>query len=198
MADDDLFFVSRGGKIWACWLSGKPAVELGVDRDVSRAMVQFLKELQKQVAESKIARKPSSQPSAPPTEPRVPMVAEAPAPIVPKVLKARASPRHEITIFGRIFTTRGSRDVTILDLSETGCQFDAPGSLLQPENRLTIKLGPVGPVDATVRWDRGNRFGIEFKNPLYPSVLEHIREHFDLRNASPKNLADWEMKPPRR
>lgn len=184
MANDDLFFTSRGGNIWACWLSGKPAVNLGVDRDVSRAMVQFLKELQRQVAESKAAPKPPSPPVASTTQPRASIATEAPVPLTPKVLKARASTRHQLTIVGRIFTTRGSRDVTILDLSETGCQFDAPGSLLQPENRLTIKLGPIGPVEATVRWNHGNRFGIEFISPLYPSVLEHIRAHFDLRRGS--------------
>lgn len=58
------------------------------------------------------------------------------------------------------------------------------GCLLRTENRLTIKIGPVGPVEATVRWNRGNRFGIELTNPLYPSVLVHIRDHFDLRKGT--------------
>lgn len=46
----------------------------------------------------------------------------------PSVIRPRAADRHDLTILGRIFTARGSRDVTILDLSETGCQFHAAGS----------------------------------------------------------------------
>jgi hypothetical protein len=173
VADDDLFFVSRGGHIWACWLSGKPAVDLGVDTEVTQAMTQFLQELRARVSSGAPIEAPP-----PPSPQPAPVVPPAPP---PAVLKPRAADRHDLTILGRIFTARGSRDVTILDLSETGCQFHAAGSQLKADNRLTIKLGPVGPIEATVRWNRGDRHGVQFNSPLYPSVLQHIRDHFDLR-----------------
>lgn len=181
--DDDLFFVSRSGSIWACWLSGKPAVNLGVDTEVSRAMVHFLKELRAQVAKQapgppKEPHRDSSVPPAPPPSAAPP----SPPPPPPRVLKERQADRHDLTILGRIFTARGSRDVTVLDLSETGCQFHADGSHLKVDGHLTIKLGPIGPVEATVRWSRGDKYGVQFNSPLYPSVLDHIRAHFDLRN----------------
>lgn len=91
------------------------------------------------------------------------------------------SARHEITIVGRIFTAKGSRDVTVVDLSETGCQFRDLARILEPGGRLTIKLGPIGPIEAAVRWRRSTKVGVQFSTPLYPSVLEHIRAHFDLR-----------------
>ena len=52
---------------------------------------------------------------------------------------------------------------------------------LRTDDRLTVKIGPVGPVEATVRWNRSDSVGVQFNSPLYPSVLEHIRNHFDLR-----------------
>ena len=94
----------------------------------------------------------------------------------------RGTQRHEISIIGRLRTGTGARDVTIVDLSEKGCRiFDRMG-YLKPDTSCTIKIGPVGPVDATIRWQDQPYSGIRFENPLYPAVLEHIRQHFDLRS----------------
>ncbi len=46
---------------------------------------------------------------------------------------------------------------------------------------ITIKIGPVGPVEAHVKWGQGEYVGVEFVTPLYPAVLDHIRAHFDTR-----------------
>lgn len=124
MTDDDLFFVSRGRHIWACWLSGKPAVDLGVDTEVTQAMTQFLRELR-----ALVVRGASIETLPPPLYQAAPVVPPS-IPLAPRpsVIRPRAADRHDLTILGRIFTARGSRDVTILDLSETGCQFHAAGS----------------------------------------------------------------------
>lgn len=94
----------------------------------------------------------------------------------------RGAERHDISIVGKLRTGSGKRDVTIVDLSERGCRiFDRMG-YLEPHLAVTIKIGPVGPIDATVRWHDQPYAGIRFDNPLYPAVLDHIRAHFDLRN----------------
>ncbi|WP_158610993.1 PilZ domain-containing protein [Aurantiacibacter spongiae] len=93
----------------------------------------------------------------------------------------RIERRHDIAIVGRLRTTTGARDVTILDISERGCRIrDRMGRL--PENTsVTIKIGPIGPVDSVARWREGELVGLRFDRPLYPAVMEHIRQHFDLR-----------------
>jgi hypothetical protein len=179
MPDDELFFTARNGEIWACWLSGKPAAKLGAEPEVLAAMNQFLAE-RKPGAERDSAAA-SVPPPSPPPAPAPASSRPSLAPASPRVRLDRASPRHELTIIGRLYTANGSRDVTVLDLSESGCRFHEPVSQLKENTLLTIKIGPVGPIEASVRWCRGDHVGLQFSNPLYPSVLEHIRQHFDLR-----------------
>ncbi|GAA5051104.1 hypothetical protein GCM10023208_10620 [Erythrobacter westpacificensis] len=94
----------------------------------------------------------------------------------------RDAQRHDISIIGKIRTGTGKRDVTIVDLSERGCRiFDRMG-YLTPGKAVTIRIGPVGPIDATIRWQEQPYAGLLFDNPLYPAVLDHIRAHFDLRD----------------
>ncbi|MFN6935822.1 MAG: PilZ domain-containing protein [Tsuneonella sp.] len=168
--DDDLFFVIRNGSLWVCWLSGKPAVNLGYEGAARAAMAQFL--------DSDPPATPPQVEEPPPPAPPRPDPSPPPA---PHERKERAADRHEIAIVGRIYTAAGSREVVITDLSETGCQFTDDADKLEPGNRLTIKIGPIGPLEAAARWRRDGRIGIEFATRLYPSVLDHIRQHFDLR-----------------
>jgi hypothetical protein len=94
----------------------------------------------------------------------------------------RNAERFDISIVGTLRTGSGKREVTIVDLSEQGCRiFDRLG-YLSSNLAVTIKIGPVGPIDATVRWQDQPYAGIRFDNPLYPAVLEHIRAHCDLRH----------------
>lgn len=100
----------------------------------------------------------------------------------------RSAPRHDISIVGKLRTGTGKRDVTIVDLSDRGCRiYDRMGYL--PANlSVTIKIGPIGPIDATVRWQDQPYAGLLFQNPLYPAVLDHIRAHFDLRDLGGGNI----------
>ena len=65
-------------------------------------------------------------------------------------------------------------DVRVLDATERGCHiFDKWGGL--PVGRcLTITIGNIGPLAATVRWRNEHHFGIEFERPLYGPVLDHV------------------------
>ena len=177
MSDEEAFFVARNGFVWACWLGGQPAVNLGPEAEILAAMAHF-------VAEKSGAGTAPQAPALAATMPQAP-AATVPSTTLPPRLEQerheRSHERHDLTIIGRLYTGQGSRDVTILDLSESGCRFHEPHSRLKEGTPLTIKIGPVGPVEASVRWCRGEHVGLQFSNPLYPSVLEHIRQHFDLR-----------------
>ncbi|RIV89039.1 PilZ domain-containing protein [Aurantiacibacter zhengii] len=100
----------------------------------------------------------------------------------------RSVERHDISIMGTLRTGTGKREVTIVDLSERGCRILDRMGFLSPDLGVTIKIGPVGPVDATVRWQDRPYAGIRFNNPLYPAVLDHIRTHFDLRDLGRGNI----------
>lgn len=94
----------------------------------------------------------------------------------------RGEERHEIIIIGRVRTGTAARDVTIQDLSVSGCRFHDRFSSLPLDAPVTVKIGPVGPVAGHVKWRRGEYVGVEFDKPLYSPVLDHIRAHFDLRS----------------
>ena len=169
--DDPPVFVVREGQVWACWLSGKPPISLGPAAQVHAAMEKFLEG---------DARRPAAGPAPPPaSQPEAPLHAATPEPEAAAV--DRAEPRHDISIIGRVHTGAGVRDVTILDLSEQGCRFHDRFCTLRPGMPVSVRIGPVGPVRSSVKWRRGEYVGIKFDNPLYPSVLQHIASHFDLR-----------------
>ena len=178
MEDNDPFFIVRKGQVWACWLSGRAPVSLGEAEDVRDAMAQFLSD------------NPGSEPDNPAPQPADTTPRQVPSPAtgfsgVPEAKRGtpveRAAPRHDLTIVGKVFTGTGSWEVTVLDLSETGCRISDPKWSLKEGAPISIRIGPIGPVDASVRWRKEQQVGIRFGNPLYPSVLEHIRQHFDLR-----------------
>ncbi|MCB2087226.1 MAG: PilZ domain-containing protein [Sphingomonadaceae bacterium] len=98
---------------------------------------------------------------------------------------ARRDDRFEIAIEGRYRTGTGvPKDVRILDISESGCRFYDRFGRLEPDREISIRIGPIGPVVATVRWCLNHVVGIEFQNRLYGAVFEHIRATLDERNRS--------------
>lgn len=90
--------------------------------------------------------------------------------------------RYDISISGHLRTHTGKRDVTIVDLSEHGCRIYDRDGALREGNSVSLRIGPIGPVEGTIRWHQNPYAGIRFENPLYPAVLDHIRTHFDLRS----------------
>ncbi|MDN3645598.1 PilZ domain-containing protein [Pontixanthobacter aestiaquae] len=94
--------------------------------------------------------------------------------------EGRKNPRYELHVEGRYRTGSGiARDVPILEMSETGCRFYDRFGRLAAGTELTLRIGPIGPVVATVRWCRDSIVGVEFENPLYGPVFEHIRSQVD-------------------
>lgn len=94
----------------------------------------------------------------------------------------RSKPRHPISVQGRYRTGSGlAKDVDILDLSESGCRFyDRFGRML-PGTEISLRIGPIGPVVAVVRWCSQQVVGVQFETPLYGPVFEHIRSQLDTR-----------------
>ncbi len=167
--DDDLYFIVRKGEVWACWLSGKPAVKLASDIEFASAVSQFNGD------SANLER-------AEPQGAKVHDIEPTPAKTA-MIHKERIEERYNLTVLGRIFTVGGSREVTIFDLSEKGCRFQDGSWKFDLGLHITIKIGSIGPLDAIVKWRRDNTVGVQFVTPLYPSILKHIRESFDLRRT---------------
>lgn len=90
--------------------------------------------------------------------------------------ETRREQRHHVAVEGRYRTGSGvPKDVSVLDISERGCRFfDKFGSLI-PGAQITVRIGPIGPIAATVKWAERQVVGVEFENPIYGPVLDHIR-----------------------
>lgn len=87
----------------------------------------------------------------------------------------RASGRREVGIEGRY--RRGSgvpRDVWVTDISRTGCRFYDRFGNLKPGTVISIRLAGIGPIEAVVRWLDQHVNGVEFTQPLYDAVYDHI------------------------
>lgn len=190
MGDESIRFFLRNGRIWVRGGEYADSVDLGPEAEVGEAMVRFFEERtapgyrgEDEPGEDRAPRPETSSPPLRTTLPRSPVAPEPPPPRDPahRTAVGRNEIRHELTIQGRIVANSGAREVTVLDLSESGCRFADRYRGLNPGDTITIKIGPIGPVRATVRWCRGGYVGIAFENPLYPSVLEHIRDHFNIR-----------------
>ena len=89
----------------------------------------------------------------------------------------RKADRHEIGVMGRYRTGRGvPRDVELLDLSQTGCRFFDRFGRLDVGTEISLRVGSVGPIIATVRWQEERYVGVSFDPPLHEAVLDHMRE----------------------
>lgn len=170
MANDDPLFISKDGEVWACWLNGKPAVNLGGEQNFWAAAEKLFNELH---PIEKSEPKASGEEELPSQE-----ASESP-PTIEETIQ-RSEDRHEVTIVGRLYGSDGSREVTILDLSTLGCRVE-DHSFAKPGAMVTIGIGTIGPIPAMIRWRSGKFIGLLFQDPLYPSVLENIRQKLSLR-----------------
>ncbi|WP_390548128.1 PilZ domain-containing protein [Qipengyuania sp. MTN3-11] len=141
-------------------------MKLGTEDGFHSAIRQFTDETraQDEPPASKAAERPSSLPGP---EPRDQLT--------------RSEERHSLTTLGKVYGVGGSREVTIFDLSEKGCCFRDDANRLALGDHIAVKIGPIGPIQANVRWRKHPHVGVQFVNPLYPSVLDHIRASHDLR-----------------
>jgi PilZ domain len=64
-------------------------------------------------------------------------------------------------------------DVDVRDLSVTGCRFETSANLA-PNSFIYISVAGISPLEATIAWRDGFRYGCEFQRPLHNAVLDHI------------------------
>lgn len=90
-------------------------------------------------------------------------------------MELRREARYSISTSGRYRRGTGIRfDISIKDLSEYGCQFYDVVGRLEAGDEITLRIGKIGLLHAKVRWIERRCAGVEFDQPLYPAVLDHI------------------------
>lgn len=88
----------------------------------------------------------------------------------------REKPRRILSAPGKIRTGRGvAHNVAIIDLSESGCRVVESGNGLNEGANVSIRVGRLDPIYATVRWVEKGHLGLEFQRPLYGPVFENIK-----------------------
>ena len=96
----------------------------------------------------------------------------------------RKARRHAISVSGAYRTGSGTaRAVELRDVSETGCRFIDATRRLYVGTQLTVRLGDLGPFDATVAWTDEAMVGLRFNQDLYEPLLEHLRAAFPYRTG---------------
>lgn len=90
-------------------------------------------------------------------------------------MELRREKRYSITVAGRYRKGTGVRfNIAIKNLSEFGCQFADLVGRVQEGDEITIRIGDIGPIASQVKWIEKRQAGVQFEQPLHPSVLEHI------------------------
>ena len=69
-------------------------------------------------------------------------------------------------------------DVQITNLSRSGCRMQQNHNWLDVGASIALKIDQIGPIDSVVRWKNSDEMGVEFADPLHPSVLDHLAAQF--------------------
>ena len=107
----------------------------------------------------------------------------------------REKERFDVNVMGTLRTGAGTPiQAEITDLSENGCACTVGTVWMQSSDHASLRIGDLGPIDATIRWVNDRQAGIEFHRPVYGPVFEHLRALIDQadkrrdRRAAPIDL----------
>lgn len=95
-------------------------------------------------------------------------------------MEVRSENRFPVKLQGRYRYGSGmAKDVVVEDLSRRGCKFFDRFSNLRPGSIISIRIGSVGPLHATVKWTEKMVVGVQFDQPLHESILDHMRTNIE-------------------
>ncbi|MXO58551.1 hypothetical protein GRI89_03210 [Altererythrobacter salegens] len=93
--------------------------------------------------------------------------------------------QHGLIVNGRYRMGNGMpMEIVLHDLSRSGCQIHDRLGRLAVGQFLTIRIGPIGPIEAHVRWLNGRLAGIKISSSLNDAVLDHLRTIAQPNSAS--------------
>lgn len=87
----------------------------------------------------------------------------------------RRAERRSVELTAQCRTQSGLRDKGhITDISAEGCCVITNELFVRLGARVVIRPDGMEGLTGVVRWINGNRAGVEFDQPLYPAVLDHL------------------------
>lgn len=90
----------------------------------------------------------------------------------------RFTKRSDVAIEAEIREAGGGKfKIDVLDLSVSGFRMHSL-TFINPEVRIYLTMPGMAPLAAKVAWTKGDYYGCEFDNPLYPAVFDHIVSSF--------------------
>lgn len=89
----------------------------------------------------------------------------------------RKEARSNVVMHARCRTLSGIRDEgAIHDISAHGCCVTMRALCLSVGNRVIVKPDGMEGIFGIVRWIAGGKAGIEFEQPLYGPIVEHLSQ----------------------
>jgi hypothetical protein len=91
--------------------------------------------------------------------------------------KPRRANRKPVVLTAQCRTQSGLRDQgSISDISPEGCCVTTNSLFFRVGTRVVIRPEGIEGLTGTVRWIVGDRAGVEFDQPLYAPVVDHLAE----------------------
>ena len=93
----------------------------------------------------------------------------------------RRAHRRSVDLAARCRTQSGLRDKGhITDISSEGCCVITNELFIKRGARVVIRPEGIEGLTGVVRWIEGNRAGVEFDQPLYPAVVDHLVARYSM------------------
>lgn len=64
------------------------------------------------------------------------------------------------------------RHIVFAEISANGCRLNKVEPDLGVGDVISLNLGPIGPLTATIRWRREDQAGVEFHEALEPAIVD--------------------------
>ncbi len=99
----------------------------------------------------------------------------------------RDKTRKILSVPGKIRTGRGvPHRVAITDVSEGGCRIIESNIRIEAGSNVSIRVGNLDPIYASVRWTQNGVIGLEFQQPLCGPLVENMRAILAAANVRPE------------
>jgi hypothetical protein len=89
-------------------------------------------------------------------------------------IERRRESRLLVEVPGAYREGDAAREVEIVfsQISASGCRLSHVAPHLEVGEVIALRLGPIGPVAATIRWRRDAMAGAEFREPLESEIVD--------------------------
>lgn len=89
-------------------------------------------------------------------------------------MERRRENRVSVGLPGTCSINGCEHQIYFFDISANGCRMRCMDFAAQPDDIMDISLGPIGPLNSTVRWVTDDCMGVEFDTPLEAEIVSYF------------------------